>query len=201
MAAGKPSPFTPEQETWIVLKFGELKSATRVRRLFRKEFQVVPQHIPNLKAFSRVVNRFKETGCVKGRNPPGPLKTKIMDDTVNTIKAMMENDPTTSIRQLASEMNLGIGTVWEILRKELKLYPYKPKNVQPLSEAHKLGRLQFSRWILDQSPDFPDTVIWSDEKLWEEKIRPNKQNERYWGQVDPEVEEDCRVQRGKKIMC
>ena len=46
-----------------------------------------------------------------------------------------------------------------------------------------------------------DKVIWTDEKLWEEKVRPNKQNERFWARVDPEVEVDCRVQGGRKVMC
>ena len=32
-------------------------------------------------------------------------------------------------------------------------------------------------------------------------VHPNKQNERYWAEVDPEVEVDCRVQCGHKIMC
>ena len=89
-----PSPFTPEQETWIVLKYGELQSLISVRRLFRKEFKVTPQHIPTLMAFSRVVTRFKETGCVKAQNPPGPNKTKITDENITTIKALMENYPT-----------------------------------------------------------------------------------------------------------
>ena len=37
--------------------------------------------------------------------------------------------------------------------------------------------------------------------MWEEKVRPNKQNERYWGVKDPEVEDECRVVGGKKVMC
>ena len=57
---------------------------------------------------------------------------------------MMEQNPSISIRQ--------------ILRK--KMYPYKPKNVQPLTEAHKQGRIKFCQWLLDQ------------------KVRPNNQNER-----------------------
>ena len=32
-------------------------------------------------------------------------------------------------------------------------------------------------------------------------MHPNKQNERYWGEVDPKVEVDCKVQGGKKVMC
>jgi hypothetical protein len=85
--------------------------------------------------------------------------------------------------------------------KWINLYPYKPKNVQPLTKAHKNQRIAFSDWITQQDPKFIDHVIWSDEKLWEERVHPNKQNERVWAEVDPEVEVDCRVQGGKKIIC
>ena len=61
--------------------------------------------------------------------------------------------------------------------------------------------MEFCDWILNQDADFSDRVLWTDEKLWVEKTHPNKQNERYWSQVDPEVEVGCREQGGKKIMC
>ena len=54
---------------------------------------------------------------------------------------------------------------------------------------------------MEQEEDFCHSVIWSDEKMWEERSRPNKQNERYWAESDPEVEDECRVVGGKKVMC
>ena len=61
--------------------------------------------------------------------------------------------------------------------------------------------MTFSNWLgltTKDTPEFIDSVIWSDEKLWEEKVHPNKQNERYWGEVDPKVEVDCKVKRGQE---
>ena len=51
MPPGLTSPFTFEERKWIILKFGELKSATLVRRAFR----VKPNSIEDLKS---VVNDF-----------------------------------------------------------------------------------------------------------------------------------------------
>ena len=82
-------------------------------------------------------------------------------------------------------------SVWKILRRKLKVFPYKPKNVQPLTQRQRDQRKEFSDWISTKTPEFIDKVIWSDEKLGEEKVRPNKKNERYWARVDPEVEVDC----------
>ena len=45
---GQASPFSPDQRIWIVKKFGELKSATLVRRAFRIEFKVnSPSKLPH----------------------------------------------------------------------------------------------------------------------------------------------------------
>ena len=85
-------------------------------------------------------------------------------------------------------MNMSTHTVWLILRKKLKMFPYKPKKIQPLTQAHRNQRVTFSDWLglkTAENPEFVDSVIWSDEKLWEEKVHSNKQNEIYWGEGGP----------------
>ena len=52
MPQGLPSPFTFEERKWIILKFGELKSATQVRRAFQKQFpKSNPRDVPNRMQF------------------------------------------------------------------------------------------------------------------------------------------------------
>ena len=43
--------------------------------------------------------------------------------------------------------------------------------------------------------------MWSHEKLWVGQQHSNKQNGRYWADNDPNVEIDCKQQRGRCIMC
>ena len=43
-------------------------------------------------------------------------------------------------------------------------------------------------------------MIWSDEKWSMLKQDANKQNERFWLPLDPEIERECRVQGGLKVM-
>ena len=43
--------------------------------------------------------------------------------------------------------------------------------------------------------------MWTDEKLWVEKQHSNKQYERYWANHDPNIEIDCKQQRGGSIIC
>ena len=96
------------------------------------------------------------------------------------VRELIDNNPSISIRNLLVLLDMSILTVWRILRKELKMFPYKPKNIQHLTQVHKDGRIAFCRWISAQSQEFAAPVLWSDEKLWEERVRSNKQNKRCW---------------------
>lgn len=93
-----------------------------------------------------------------------------------------------------------MATAWRILRKRLKWYPYKPHKVVDLTDEHRAGRKEFCEWMASQPEGFATNVIWSDEKWFQLQAPPNVQNERYWYPHDPEVEAECRVQGGHKVM-
>ena len=80
--------------------------------------------------------------------------------------------------------------------KTLRKYTYKSKTIQSLTDQHKLCRVQFCNWILQQNEEFSNNIMWSDEKLWLEKQHPKKQNERYWANHDSNVEIDCKQYLG-----
>ena len=57
--------------------------------------------------------------------------SKATEDNCARIRDMVESNPGIFIRQISGEMELSFKTVLIILRMELKMYPYKPKNAQP----------------------------------------------------------------------
>ena len=62
---GPAGPFSREERIWIVLKFGEVKSATLVRRAFQKKFPSPnPKDVPHRKVFARVLEKFEGCGDV-----------------------------------------------------------------------------------------------------------------------------------------
>lgn len=195
------NPFTPEQETQIVFQFGKLGRIVKVRRWFRREFNVNPRDLPNCKQFDRVVKRFQASNSTKYGKSSGRPATSVTDENVSRVRDLISADMTLSIRMIVSLVALSFGSVWIILRKKLKLYPYRPHNVIPLTDAHKNARVEFCEWFLAQPDGFHDLVYFSDEKVFEEKTRPNRQTERYWCNVDPEIEDENRIQGGRKIMC
>ena len=52
------SPFTREQERWIIFRYGACQSVRTIRREFRRKFNVSPFSIPRETAFYRVLKRF-----------------------------------------------------------------------------------------------------------------------------------------------
>ena len=105
-----------------------------------------------------------------------------------------------SLATIASELNLHPSKVWQVVRKVLHWYLYKPNKTVPLTDAHKEGRVRFCDWLLSQPVGFCDKVVWSDKKWFILRQHPNRQNERYWAPCDPEVEVVCKEQGGQKVM-
>ena len=162
----RASPFTTEQETWIVVQYGQLNSIIKVKRKFRNHYKLSPHNIPDQKQFARVVDRFLERGNVQHKKSSGRPVSQVTDENARRVKDIIENDSTKSIRQISTDLNLSVWTVWQLLRRTLKLFPYKPKNVQPLTQQHRDQRLEFCNWVLTKPQVFMDKVIWTDEKLW-----------------------------------
>ena len=66
------SPFNQEQVSWIILKFGELKCISAVKRAFGTKFyRGYPRKVPKLLAFKRPIDRFSNSGHTRSLAPPG----------------------------------------------------------------------------------------------------------------------------------
>ena len=118
------------------------------------------------------------SGDVSLSKLPGYLRTKIIEENIDTVKKLVEEKPNSSIYEVSTAMNLSTGTVWKILKKTLRKYPYKPQTVKSFTDQLKLCRVQFYNWFFQQNEKFCNNFMWSDEKLWVEKRHQDKQNER-----------------------
>ena len=73
---------------------------------------------------------------------------------------------------------LSKSTIHNILKKNLRWKPFRYTKTQVLTADHRRQRKAFCRWILEQPENFPDNVLWSDEKWWCLQQGPNRQNDR-----------------------
>ena len=56
-----PSPFSWEQQRWIIFRYGACQSVKTIRREFRQKFDVPPFDVPGELAFYRIIQRFNTT--------------------------------------------------------------------------------------------------------------------------------------------
>lgn len=198
------TPFSKDQQTWLVLEFGKVRNISTLRRKFRLHFGIAPRNVPNYSAFARLIERFTVSkGQVRPQVPAGnhPPKQDVVQQVKELLECHQENQTPISLRSAAQRLNLSATTVWRVARRQLKWFPYKPHITVQLTDRHKSDRVKFSKWLLEQPEDFVDRVIWTDEKWFSLHQSPNKQNERYWAPYNPHVLVDCRIQGDKKVMC
>ena len=64
------SPFLTEESIFIILKFGELKNMTLVKKAFRKEFCLKnPRQVPHLTQLQRMYDRFLTVAASQPSTP------------------------------------------------------------------------------------------------------------------------------------
>src|SRR5690348_11657614 len=79
-------------------------------------------------AVSRAIKRFEETGSNKDRPGRGRKKTARSQHKIQSAKEMIRRNPTTkanSTRKLAKKLGIGKDSAHRILRKDLKMKPWK----------------------------------------------------------------------------
>jgi len=72
--------------------------------------------------------------------------------------------------------------------KEIKFYPYKPQVVQQLNKGDKEARVAFCTamsGLLRENPDILNNLLMIDKAHLHLSGFVNKQNMRYWSQVNP----------------
>jgi hypothetical protein len=121
---------TQVEEAKCVTWFIKTQSATTVRRLYRNTNREVP---PTRKIIYARRKQFEEIGCLcKGKSPRRPC---VADDTVEAIRRSYMGSPSKSTNCVRRELHMPQPTVWKILRKRLKMKPYKIQLLQgPFSQ-------------------------------------------------------------------
>lgn len=122
----------------------------------------------------------------KMRNEPDEEREKfiISEDKEIDVLAYVEQNFTSSTREIANECNISPASVWRILRKH-KYRSYKYQLHQHLYENDYERRLEYCNWFLGKlqdDPNFPSKIIYSDESRFTNLGLFNRNNKRYWSQ-------------------
>ncbi|KAF2362035.1 Protein of unknown function DUF4817 [Trinorchestia longiramus] len=168
---------TKEQRTFIVLEYETTKKCEQVRRAFNETFP--ERNSPDKKTVYRTVRKFNEHGSISNRYK-GNSGRKIIQRTENNIaivqRAITEN-PTTSVRR--NETNLSQSTFHRILKKDIRLHPYKMQIKHELLPCDYVRRREFCNWFISKDQRFTERLVVTDEAAFSMNARVNTQNTRF----------------------
>ncbi|GBM85875.1 hypothetical protein AVEN_89748-1 [Araneus ventricosus] len=122
----KPCTHSIEQRVFLVLEYHRLKeSPTATRRSFQARFNV-PKG-PDAKTIRTLFAKFQRTGSVTDDlvGNVGRQQTAVTPENVATVSGIIQQNPMSSVRRIASETGLKRSSTQKILRKRLHMFPFK----------------------------------------------------------------------------
>ena len=122
-----------------------------------------------------------ETGAIDLSKPSGCHRTVLTKTAIRKIKRKSKDGKRISWRKLALEMDMSFSNAYRILRKDLKMKPYKKTVESLLKDEHKAQRKKFSNWVGKKFRK-EDTmrILFSDEKRLDLDGIYNGENDRIW---------------------
>lgn len=146
-----------------------------------------------MNAYRNLIQKFERTGSVT--DLPRSGRPRISD--VQVAEVLHENQniargnplAVSSANAISKRLQVPYTTVWKILRKILKMYPYKLKMLFELKEADLAIRYDFSLRVLAQieiEPEWLSRILWTDEAHFTLNGGVNTQNCRIWSAENPQ---------------
>ena len=166
---------------------GKSRIATKRFLVYHTEWGKEAKNI-DVRQISRIMNNFESRFTLTNEKPPGRTRTVVVDKTIERVKRQLELSPRRSVRGLSKQLKVSTGSVWKILRKELKKYPYRIQLKQSQTLANKQARVEFANKITDKIEEkagYLKDILFSDEGNFHISGHVNRQNMRFWGETNP----------------
>lgn len=179
-------PYSPRSRAKIIeLFFRKDQSYALFVRAWKKRHGK-HSNFPTQKTVCSIVQQFRQ-----GRLTPSPRPFfALTEQKIQEVRAVMQGQPTLSLRRIAQQVQLSLSSVWKVARKHLGLKAYKITKNFALKEPDRARRTDFCHWALekiDQDPSFLDQLWFSDEAHFHLNGYVNSQNCRIWGEENPHV--------------
>lgn len=189
------------EQTDMLLMLGEcFGNANAAVRRYAEMFPA--RRVPNSRTILRIVQRLRETGCLKTKNrnggrPRSARTVEVEEEVLNIV----EQDPEISTRKLARRIDTTQANVARIL-KEQQLHPYHYLQVQELLPRDNEIRVRFCEELLERTrrcPDFLNKILFTDEATFTRNGVFNSRNTHFWADENPHVVKVTHFQYNFKV--
>ncbi|WP_370716200.1 hypothetical protein [Sphingomonas sp. IW22] len=143
--------------------------------------------VPNKSTIQRLVNKFRLTGSVL--DAPRSGRPNIQSESlIQKMASSVIVNRSISVRRLSSETEVCPETCRKVLKKKLKMRPYKKSSLYEIKESDYRKRVTFCEWIIlkhTENPKLLDNLYFSDEAWFHLSGYVNAQNSRHWARNNP----------------
>lgn len=172
----------------MVMIYGECRhNAAAAARLYEERFPLRVH--PRAPVILNVIQRARETGDLKEHRAAHAGRPRRQGNELveEEILNLVDEDPTTSTREISSNVHVSQYKVWKTLR-ENQLYPFHVQRVHALQPEDHPRRVLFSEWLLQQhenNPNFLTKILVTDEASFTRNGINNFRNTHVWSLENP----------------
>ena len=186
-----------QRKAACVQKYIQTGSIASTRRWYATTYGAAA---PSRNSILRWYRRFLQNGTVA--DLPRSGRPQADPQVVSRIEGAFHENPRLSLRVAERVLQVLRSTICDVLKKKLKMFPYKISFLQQLSTRVYGERLQWSqhcRTEMEVDPQYLSRIVFSDECLFHTNGVVNKHNVRIWGTSNPKVVEEV-PQNSEKVM-
>ena len=135
-----------DQRVYCVQHHQKHGSFKRLRADFLAKFET--QRAPSISVVQRWISNFSRFGSVRNHNAASNYKSshsgrprKRSREVIEEVSSSILRSPKRTLRKRAQCMGLSATTCWRVMRRDLKLFPYRIQTLQTLSESDKSKKI------------------------------------------------------------
>lgn len=166
--------------------YASKNSPTGAIRLYKKQ-KDIKKNPCKPQAITKLVKKFEETYSLLDAPRSGrpSLQENRTEAILDALQSTANEFHSSSIAKVSDKTGIPWSSVQRILRQKCKLYPYKLRLVQNLTELDKKARMRFATWLLENNSLIPN-ILWSDETYFSLDGEINRHNCRIWSAMKPD---------------
>ena len=140
-------PYKQEERIRILQAYLRTMSISETQRDYCIHFKT--RISPTKNAIKSLIRKFQETGAVHDAKKTGRPKLIRTEVQINCVATDVANNSNTSIRRRSLQLGITRSSLQRILKKDLKLFPYKIQLCQELLPTNAEKRLAYAKSFLD----------------------------------------------------
>ncbi len=124
---------------------------------------------------------YESTGEIDLKSPPGRTRIVRTATLIKKVKERLVLKGRQSARRLAKSLNISRGTMFRIIKDDLRLRAYRVTTQPRLNEDQKRRRVSFAYWVRKElRKEDHRRILFTDEKYFSIEGVFNRQNERIY---------------------